>query len=295
MRILLTGATGLIGQAVAERLAAEHTVVVVGRRDGADVRIDLDRVETIAAAEIPAVDALVHCAGVVDEDFRDAPERALIKATLGADALVAKAVAAGARRLCYLSSAHVYGPMIGPVDETRPIDPRSNYAIAHFATEQVFRRHVGGDVSSLMLRPCAVFGDLAAPGDFRRWSLIPFSFPRDLVEQGEIVIRSTGEQRRNFVGTNDIAAAIAGWLEGPSKGHRVENPIGATSCSVHDFARLCVRVARERFGREGTIRRIEPTGPTPGDDFDYRSIHPGVGEQSIEDFVARLMRRLWEV
>ena len=294
MRILLTGATGLIGHTVAQCLAVEHTVMTLSRRGGGGggIRADLDNRISIEAATFPQIDALVHCAGVVDEDFRDAPERAFHKATLGADALVEKAVAAGAQRLSYVSSAHVYGPMVGRIDETAPANPLSNYAIAHFATEQVFRRHVGVGVSTLMLRPCAVFGDLMEPSSFRRWTLIPFSFPRDAVTQGEIVIRSTGNQRRNFVGTHDIATVIADWLARPAEGHRVVNPIGATSSSVHEFALRCARLAKDHLGHACAIRRIEPTGPTPGDDFDYRSVQGAGGEQSIDEFVVRLMRQI---
>lgn len=225
MRILVTGASGLIGSAMVERLAQSHEILTLGRRASADFRADLSDPAAIAALELPAIDALVHCAGVVDEDFRDHPERAMQMAMFGADALVQKAVAAGATRLVYISSAHVYGPMVGHVDETTAYNPVSNYAIAHFATEQVFRRQAKGAVAGAALRPCAVFGDLADPSGFRRWSLIPFSFPRDAAIEHRIVIRSTGEQRRNFVGMlRQLAGQRARRLERPEPaGHADRN------------------------------------------------------------------------
>lgn len=290
MRILLTGATGLIGQAVRARLAAEHEIVTLGRSEAADLRADLSDPAAVAALDMPAVDALVHCAGVVDEDFRDNPERAMAMAVFGADALVTRACKAGATRLVYISSAHVYGPMVGRIDEASAINPVSNYAIAHFATEQVFRRQATGAVAALALRPCAVFGDLADPSGFRRWSLIPFSFPRDAAQSHQITIRSTGEQRRNFVGTADIAATLAAWLAAPPSGWSAINPLGAFTGTVFAFAQVCAEVSQDVTGIPCTVSRVSPDGPTPGDDYDYASLSPiAQGSQPLRETLARLM------
>jgi UDP-glucose 4-epimerase len=236
------------------------------------------------------VDALVHCAGVVDEDFSSDPERALRAATLGAEALVQSAVAHGARHLVYVSSAHVYGPLVGHVDENTQLDPRSDYAIAHFATEQVFRRHTSAEVSGLALRPCAVFGDLPDLGTFRRWALIPFAFPREIAKSGTIVINSTGHQRRNFVGTEDIAHTLDYWLTTPHLGWSVINPVGRSTMSVLDFALMCAELRSEISGTPGEVRRQEPQGPTPGEDFEYSSRYAvAQGEQDLRLASARLI------
>lgn len=66
MRILLIGASGTIGRAVAEELSARHELVRAGRSSG-DVRIDLADPESIRAAyaELGALDAVVCAAGNV--------------------------------------------------------------------------------------------------------------------------------------------------------------------------------------------------------------------------------------
>lgn len=290
MRILLTGATGLIGQAAAARLSADHEIITLGRSEAADLRADLSDPAAVAALDIPVIDALVHCAGVVDEDFHYNPERAMAMAVFGADALVIRACKAGATRLAYISSAHVYGPMVHRIDEASPLNPVSNYAIAHFATEQVFRRQATGAVAALALRPCAVFGDLADPAGFRRWSLIPFSFPREAMQRHQITIRSTGEQRRNFVGTADIAATLMAWLSLPTPGWSAINPLGAFTGTVFQFAQLCAEVSQDMTGIPCAIARVPPQGPTLGDNYDYASLSPiAQGHQPLRETLARLM------
>ncbi len=57
MKILVVGATGTIGKAVADRLAQSHDVVRVGYRDG-DYKVDL--------GSKPSIQALFETVGPVD-------------------------------------------------------------------------------------------------------------------------------------------------------------------------------------------------------------------------------------
>jgi NAD(P)-dependent dehydrogenase (short-subunit alcohol dehydrogenase family) len=79
MRIVVIGATGTIGKAVAEALAGRHEVVRVGHRSG-EIRVDISSKESIERlfAEIGPFDGLVSAAGearfkpleaLSDEDF----------------------------------------------------------------------------------------------------------------------------------------------------------------------------------------------------------------------------------
>lgn len=293
MRVLLTGASGLIGQAVHKNLSRDNEVVTLGRSAIADVRLDLADVDGLNSVNLPPADALVHCAGIVDEDFREDPVRAARMAMFGAGVLARRAVAAGATRLAYISSAHVYGPMLGHMDECSPPNPVSDYAISHYATEQVFRRHAQGPVTAAAFRPCAVFGALGDLDAFRRWTLIPFSFPREAVIDRRIVIRSTGQQRRNFVGTNDIADSVRRWLDASSSAWEVINPIGSTSCTVFEFAQRCAAISDELATGTCVVERQQPNGPQPGDNFDYTStLQPTTARQSIDDFARRFMSQL---
>lgn len=66
LRILLVGASGTLGRAVAAELAPRHEVIAAGRRSG-DVRLDLTDVESIrgALAGLDVLDAVISTAGRV--------------------------------------------------------------------------------------------------------------------------------------------------------------------------------------------------------------------------------------
>ena len=67
MKILVIGATGTIGKAVADRLSAKHNIVRAGYRDG-DVTLDLGSKASIEAmfAKVGGLDAVISTAGVAN-------------------------------------------------------------------------------------------------------------------------------------------------------------------------------------------------------------------------------------
>ena len=66
MKILMIGASGTIGRAVAAELGSRHELITAGRSSG-DVQLDLADAESIRAAyaKVGAVDAVVCAAGTV--------------------------------------------------------------------------------------------------------------------------------------------------------------------------------------------------------------------------------------
>jgi uncharacterized protein YbjT (DUF2867 family) len=82
LRVLLTGATGLIGSAVLARLMAEgHEVVAVARPGGTRqglraarwLPMDIAKAGQVAdwLPHLAGVDAVVNCAGVLQDGMRD--------------------------------------------------------------------------------------------------------------------------------------------------------------------------------------------------------------------------------
>jgi UDP-glucose 4-epimerase len=292
MRVAIAGASGLVGHGVASRLLAEgHTVVRIGRGPAPGIAFDLAKDHALAAGALAGCEALVHAAGVTDEDFADR-DAAWTKAIRGTAALLAAAKSAGLTRLVYVSSAHVYGPLAGRLDEASPVNPLSDYAIAHFAAEQLVRRAaIETGARALLLRPCAVYGQPERLERFARWSLIPFDFPRQALS-GRIVLKSPGLQARNFVAAEALGAFAAAWLASGGPEVEIANAPGPVSATVYDFAALCARIALEETGQAVAIDRPAPSGPpTAALEYRTRSGEAPAGP-SLEDHVRGLVRAL---
>jgi UDP-glucose 4-epimerase len=290
MRVALAGSTGLIGSAVAARLREQgHSVVRIGRGAGAEIHADLAAVGRLPRGALDGCDALVHAAGVTDEDFSQ-PQRAAAKAGAGARALLEAAHAARIRRLVYFSSAHVYGPLEGRIDEAHALDPRSAYARAHAQTERLFV-DAAATGAALIVRPCAVYGMPPSLERFARWSLIPFDFPRQAIA-GRIVLLSPGLQRRNFVPVEGLGVLVEEWLREDPRGVTLANAPGRDELAVYDFAALCARIAHEELGRDCVVER--PAGssgePVP---LEYASrLARELPGPSLQDHARALIRAL---
>jgi dTDP-4-dehydrorhamnose reductase len=125
MRILVTGASGLVG-GLAVRLAAPKHEVLAGDRSLFDIR---DRQAVFRAFREFSPEAVLHCAAYTDVD---GAERAPAKA-LDVNATGARVVAEGAREvealILYVSTDYVFdGERADPYREEHPLNPLSSYA-----------------------------------------------------------------------------------------------------------------------------------------------------------------------
>jgi uncharacterized protein YbjT (DUF2867 family) len=114
MKVLVTGATGLIGAALCARLAARgHDVVRVLRRSRPDSLLEgrtvvLDMMKAVRpddwSPHLAGVDAVVNCAGVLQDSAREDTWRVHSN---GASALFLACERAGVRRVIHFSAIGV--------------------------------------------------------------------------------------------------------------------------------------------------------------------------------------------
>ena len=153
MRILVTGADGILGRAIREGLASGNTLYLWGRGE-VDV-CDLQRIE--AAAKGIEFDAVIHAAAMTAVD-RCETEYDLAMATNrdGTRNVAALAEERGAT-LVYLSTDYVFdGTKEGPYLEDDPPRPINAYGRTKLAGEEAARSTAR---KCLVVRTSGVFGE----------------------------------------------------------------------------------------------------------------------------------------
>ncbi|HEY0625293.1 MAG TPA: NAD-dependent epimerase/dehydratase family protein [Allosphingosinicella sp.] len=201
--VLVTGADGFVGSAVAEALrAAGHRVQPVVRALRPESSTDARAVGDISASVawpslLKGIEVVVHCAGRAHVLREEAAEPLEAFRTVNRDASVTLARAAagsGVRRFIFLSSIGVLGGETGarPFRADDPVEPHSAYAVAKAEAEAGLASIAAETGMELVvIRPPLVLGrgakgNLGALANvMRKGVLLPFgrvtSNRRDLV------------------------------------------------------------------------------------------------------------------
>jgi UDP-glucose 4-epimerase len=225
MKVLVTGASGLIGRHAVEQLQQRgHTIRTFQRSapHARDVEYIAGDVCTDAAALCAAVrgwEAVVHLAGRGDvaESRRDPVGYAQLNATGALHALEAARNAGAAFVLA--SSQRVYPLRPQPCREDEALEPDSPYGYAKWVAElwcRMYSEHL--QARTTVLRFFSVFG----PGQQANGgSGVVTIFARAALAGEPLAIQSAG--RRDFTDVRDAARAICLAVEQPAAGHRIYN------------------------------------------------------------------------
>ncbi|HEY0338623.1 MAG TPA: NAD(P)-dependent oxidoreductase, partial [Burkholderiales bacterium] len=227
-RIVVLGARGFLGTAVCKRLAAKNvTVIPLGSSD-------LDLTQTDAADKLAALlrpgDALVMLSALTPDKGRDAAT--LIKNILMMQNVCAALTDARCAHFVYVSSDAVYGSKTGLITEHTPPSPEDLYGAMHLSRELMARSL--SRIPVLILRPTAIYGL-----DDTHNGYGPNRFRRSAAAEGRILLFGGGEEMRDHVYVEDVAALMARCLERRSAG--TLNIATGNSRSFSDVATLVSR------------------------------------------------------
>jgi UDP-glucose 4-epimerase len=266
--LAITGAGGYLGS----RLAAELERARIPAR--ALVRsavpwiatpdhrvIDLLGSERQVAEALEGCGAVVHLAGHNEVVAARDPDRALAETVVAARHVADAAAAAGVDRIVFVSTVHVYGAALAPgarIDETVPPAPRGAYAVARLAAEHL----VATGPDPVVLRLTNAVGAPAHP-DVDRWTLVAAELCRSAVDSGELVLRSTGQQWRDFIGLADVVRAVAWSADPDSVASGTYNLCSGRSTTVRGLAELIQDRVAARTGRRPTLSAPATTEPDP--------------------------------
>ncbi|MBV9120305.1 MAG: NAD(P)-dependent oxidoreductase [Chloroflexi bacterium] len=282
MRVLVSGATGLIGRHLLQRLSPEHHVVALTRDPNRASPLPhvewcgVDLSQPLDEARLPgAVDAIIHLAQ--SAHHRDFPERAHDIFRINVDStldLLEYARRVGTEVFIFASSGGVCGYKATTVLETDEPSPTSFYLRTKHIGEQLLQSY-GEYLSTVALRYFFVYG----PGQWR--NVIAATLERIYLGQPVLLAGSDGIRLNpTFAGEAAEITAEALHLAGS---HTV-NVAGHDVVSFRELALLAGRLlAREP--------RFELTDQAPGGmvaDVSSMSRHfPNASKVSLEDGLRR--------
>jgi nucleoside-diphosphate-sugar epimerase len=208
MNILLSGASGFIGSYFINRLIdSGDSVDIISRKkptnltNSKTVIYDLDITKPNKCILEKKYDVFIHLAGANDVDSRD-PFDAVLKTTYGTRNCLDLCLKNKITKFVYFSTLQVYGDNKN-ITENSEISCQNDYAMTHYFSEEYVRMFQSHGIDFIILRPSNVYGDFQSE-TVNRWSLVPGCFCKSAIEDSQIILLSSGRQKRDFVCLEDV-------------------------------------------------------------------------------------------
>jgi UDP-glucose 4-epimerase len=243
-RVVVLGAGGFIGGAIATRLAAEGIDSLKLGRPGLDLLAQ--GASTGLAGALRPDDTLIFASAKAP-----CKDLAMLRENLVmAEAVCAALSTSPVAHVVYISSDAVYKDSSEPLTEASCAEPGSLHGVMHLAREVALRAAHAGPLA--IVRPTLVYG-LDDPHN----GYGPNRFRRLAAEGKEIVLFGDGEERRDHVDVEDVAELVCRIVL-----LRSEGIANAVSGEVASFRELAEFSAAE-FPPAVTVKGSPRNGPMP--------------------------------
>lgn len=193
-RVVLFGARGFIGGAIARELQAKGTPLLAPASHEVNLA-DPGAAEALLAMLRPA-DAVVMCSALTPDKGRDIAT--LMKNLAMMQTLCGALEKIGCAHLIYFSSDAVYDSAVSRVAEDTPAAPQDLYGVMHLARELMARSL--GQVPVLVLRSTLVYGLLDTHNSYG-----VNRFRRAAAKDAKIGLFGGGEETRDHIHVDDVA------------------------------------------------------------------------------------------
>ena len=248
---LVTGATGIIGQAIVKRLKKENTNIIAIVRDVKNAERILGKetqsfhylvgdVTTIKPVNVNA-NFIIHAASQTSSKaFIDEPVETIMTSFVGTRNMLEFARINPIKSFVYLSTMEVYG---NPITEEKIIEThecnldvmkvRACYPESKRMCENLCVSYLSEyNVPAKVIRLTQTFGEGVKYDDKRVFA----EFARCVIEERDIVLNTKGETKRNYLYTEDAVDAILTVLLRGENGSAYNAANEETYCSIYEMA-----------------------------------------------------------
>ena len=263
--ILITGATGLIGSCLVEILMSrpnkDYQVFASGRNEERAMKLFKDFVDDPAFHFFyydvmkplegnETFQYIIYAASYASPNYFATKPVEIIKSNIdGVSNIIDYGINHNLKRFLYISTGEVYGEGDGRIftedfsGYVNPTSPRSCYPSSKRAAETLCISYkVEYGIDTVIARPCHIYGPHFTESDNRVYA----QFIRNVLNDQDIIMKSTGEQFRSWCYVVDCASAILYILLKGESGQAYNIADENANISIKELAKMIAEIAGKK-------------------------------------------------
>jgi UDP-glucose 4-epimerase len=232
MNVLITGGCGYLGKHISSFLSEKGYSIKIFDKNDPENKGDITNIEDIKNS-LEGVDIIIHLAALPQPLCKENPKLANKINVEGTKNLVKAAT--NVKKIIYFSTFHVYGKFSGTITEETETNPLNEYGKTKLKAEKICLDTKKG----VVLRFSNIYG---APLGDKGWDLVVNNFCKQAIDNKEIIVKGDYNQKRDFVGIEDMKQALLLVLEKDTK-EKVFNVSGNNIISIRELAEIIAELS----------------------------------------------------
>ena len=295
--ILITGVSGMIGSTVVKRAKAQGFNLIGSARSNHKIIAEKLGIKVINLDllrddfKIPKINSIIHCAtanDILSKEFNAGIDLSV----KGTKRLLDLSLKSNVQEFIFISTAQIYGKELkGKYNNLSIPYCHDSYSLNHYFGEEICKIYSKLKKFKVsIIRSSNIYG-CPNLSTVNRETLVPTCFIKSLLQNGEIVLNSSGLQLRDFIHQDALADIILTTLINDKNNFNLVNACSGKTISILGIANLCIKAFNKISKSKGKLK-IKSSFPKYSNEFKfdgslYNSLNSIYHYDSIEESIIK--------
>jgi len=244
-KILITGATGFIGNYLIPELTKNHKIIGISKKKRKSSKNFISSSADITKSNLKVKNQftdIIHMAAYSDVNYCNLNPIKCYELNVKSTQRMLEIARKKDSKFLFISSSHAYGNLIKqPISENALCNPSTHYASSKRMSEilcETYSKTYGLDIQ--IARIFSVYGPKSSKSN------LIFNIINQMINNSKIILGNTSP-KRDFIFINDVIAGLIKIINSKKKGFEIYNIGSGKSISIENLVKNCFTVSNKKL------------------------------------------------